>query len=122
MEETDPRPPRSYDASPRQGKESFDEILSAIDGIEQYQVIITKKNELDPYSPDRIIIKIGLEEKVIEIDDIIHSVVSKMKSYTDLTPEVEVESPKKIFDGVMEKMKGQRVVDKRGEIKKSDKK
>jgi phenylacetate-coenzyme A ligase PaaK-like adenylate-forming protein len=95
----------------------FDEILSAIDGIEEYQVIITKKNELDPYSPDRIVVKLGLEEKVIEIDEKVSHIVDRFKSYTDLTPDIELESPKKIFDRVMQKMKGERIVDKRGEIK-----
>ena len=47
----------------------FDEILSEIDDIEQYQVIIKKENEYDPYSRDVVEINIGPKRHVININD-----------------------------------------------------
>ncbi|MCD6404024.1 MAG: AMP-binding protein [Nanoarchaeota archaeon] len=95
----------------------FDEILSEIEDIEQYQVIIKKENEYDPYSRDIVEIYVGPKKHVINIEELVRMVKEKVKSYTEITPRIKIKSPSQIFEEVMGPLKGVRVIDKRERTK-----
>ena len=88
---------------------ALDELVSEVDGIKQYQVIIDRK---DPCSPDRLLILVGFENGMKDKKAVKDNLVRKVKAFTNITPKVEEESAEKIFDNVMD-FKGQRVKDKR---------
>ncbi len=91
----------------------FDEIMSEIDNINQYQVIIKKENKYDPYSRDVVEIHIGPEKHVVNAEGLVRKIKEKMKSKIEITPKVKVKSPDKIYEQVMGDLKGTRVIDKR---------
>ena len=90
----------------------FDKILSKIKGLEQYRVLITKKDKKDKYSLDEIIIEVG-PGKGVNVKALMELIERRIKAFTDITPELVRKSPLEIFNECMNKMKGVRIIDQR---------
>lgn len=72
------------------------EVLAGKPQIEEYQVIIGRKDPKDPYSPDRMVIRIAtsIEEKNTFADQI----VKEIKNISEVKPEIEFAAAKEIYN------------------------
>ena len=90
-------------------KETLEEQLTLIPGIDEFQAVLTKTDPHDPYSTDEILIKTAARaEDKAALERII---VNKIKDAIGVKPRVEFMERDQIYDG--QKMKMARVVDVR---------
>jgi len=85
--------------------------LGNLDGVIEYQIIITKKDPSDPYSLDELLVKIA-PVKGHDTASLEGEVVDKVRMAVEMTPKVEFVEMADIFN-VNTSLKAQRVVDER---------
>ncbi len=94
---------------------NFQNAIRRVEGVESFQVIITKEDEADVTSRDRVIVHVALKEGV-EAETIRAAVIKQVKIDTEISPdEVNVETPEVIEQLLFERtgLKADWVVDKR---------
>jgi phenylacetate-CoA ligase len=91
--------------------EAIKDRVVRVAGVVEYQIVVTKEDESDPYSMDRLVIRVASEGR--ERVEIEREVAAAVYQATMVTPAVEFsEDFSEIFDPLTE-FKAQRVVDKR---------
>ena len=89
------------------------EILASKPQIDEYQVIITKQDPKDPYSQDRMLIRIATQIK--EKNEFANQIVYEVKNISEVKPEIEFTEAKNIYDAEVV-TKAVRFVDRRPKI------
>jgi len=89
------------------------EILASKPQIDEYQVIITKQDPKDPYSQDRMLIRIATQIK--EKNEFANQIVYQVKNISEVKPEIEFTEAKNIYDAEVV-TKAVRFVDRRPKI------
>ncbi len=87
------------------------EELSAIQGLEEYQVVFTKEDPEDPLSLDKVVIKIAAVPGR-DRDGLVQEVTKRTRDAIEMTPEVRLVDKMEIFDPSAA-LKCQRIVDER---------
>jgi hypothetical protein len=94
---------------------NFQNAVRRVDGVESFQVIVTKEMENDVASGDRVVVyaclKAGADEEVVKAN-----ITKQVKLDTEISPdEVVIEKPEKIEQRLFERtgLKADWVVDKR---------
>jgi phenylacetate-coenzyme A ligase PaaK-like adenylate-forming protein len=91
--------------------EAIKDRVVKVHGVVEYQIIVTKQDEDDPYSMDQLVIRLACEGR--ERAEIEREVAAVVYQATMVTPVVEFsEDFSDIFDPLTE-FKAQRVIDKR---------
>jgi phenylacetate-CoA ligase len=86
------------------------EAIATIDGIEEYQIVFTKEQQDDPYSPDRLLVRVAAphhEKKRISIQ-----LFTKVVEAAEMRPVIDFVEMSEIFDPT-KALKSTRVVDLR---------
>ncbi len=84
-------------------------------GVLEYQLVVTRKVESDPLSPDRLVLRVGLGEGV---DGAAwtkregEALVLRVRNGIEVTPEIEIAERREIYDPNRD-FKARRIVDKR---------
>lgn len=86
------------------------EAIATIEGIEEYQIIFTKENEADPYSADKLVVRVAAPPD--EHERIRAQLTTKVAEAAEMRPIIEYVSMSDIFDP-NKTLKSTRVVDKR---------
>jgi len=90
--------------------ETLRDSIANIRGVTEYQIIFTKEDDKDPYSMDKLLIKIGTpdrDEKEVE-----REVIEAARQAVEMRPDVIFVPPSEIFDPTAA-LKATRVVDLR---------
>jgi phenylacetate-CoA ligase len=94
---------------------NFQNAIRRVDGVESFQVIITKEDEEDVASRDRVIVYVSVGEGV-DAETVKASITKQVKIDTEISPdEINVERPDQIEARLFERtgLKAEWVVDKR---------
>jgi phenylacetate-CoA ligase len=86
------------------------EAIATVDGIEEYQVVFTKEQRDDPYSPDRLLVRVAApadEQERVRVQ-----LVAKVAEAAEMRPVIEFVTMNEIFDP-MKTPKSTRIVDLR---------
>ncbi|MCI0481264.1 MAG: hypothetical protein L0213_06730, partial [Candidatus Dadabacteria bacterium] len=90
--------------------ETLRDAIANIKGVTEYQIVFTKEDEKDPYSMDKLLIKVGKpdrDEKEVE-----REVIEAARQAVEMRPDVIFVAHSEIFDP-MAALKATRVVDLR---------
>jgi phenylacetate-CoA ligase len=87
--------------------------LARLKELEEYQIVFTKEDLGDPYSPDKVVIKIAITLDANK-EILVQQVKQKTHRAIEITPEVMIVEKNEIFD-TTKSFKCQRVVDERPE-------
>ncbi len=84
-------------------------------GVLEYQVVVTRRVEGDPLSPDRLVLRVGLDEAVdapawAKSDG--EALRARVRGGIEVTPEIELADRREIYDPSRD-FKARRIVDKR---------
>jgi phenylacetate-CoA ligase len=93
---------------------NFTNAIRRVEGVDSFQVIVTKEDEEDVTSRDQVIVFASL--KVGEDAEVAKANITKIKIDTEISPDrIEIESPEKIEQRLFERtgLKADWVVDKR---------
>jgi len=85
--------------------------LTRLECVEEYQVVFTKENLEDPYSSDKITVRIALE-KTADQEAVSRAVKQCTQRAIEMTPEVCIVDKNDIFD-TTKALKCQRIIDER---------
>lgn len=94
---------------------NFQNAIRRVEGVESFQVVITKEDEQDVASRDRVIVYVSAREGV-EADAIKVQITKQVKIDTEISPdEIHVEQPERIEQRLFERtgLKADWVVDNR---------
>ncbi len=80
-------------------------------GVKEYQIIFTKKDLNDPYSPDELLVKIAPEED-FDRENLEREIQTKLISAVEMRPNVEFVPMQDIYDPTVA-LKAYRVIDMR---------
>jgi phenylacetate-CoA ligase len=87
------------------------EVIATVAGIDEYQIVLTKEQPEDPYSPDKLLIRVSARAQ--EQERIRQELVAKVAEAAEMRPAIEfVASMSEIFDPT-QTLKSTRVVDLR---------
>jgi phenylacetate-CoA ligase len=86
------------------------EAIATIEGIEEYQVIFTKEQQNDPYSPDRLLVRVSAPPD--EQERVRTQLVAKVSEAAEMRPVIEFVTMSEIFDPT-KALKSTRIVDLR---------
>jgi phenylacetate-coenzyme A ligase PaaK-like adenylate-forming protein len=86
------------------------EAIATVEGIEEYQIVFTKENEADPYSPDQLIVRVAAPPD--EQERIGAQLAARVAEAAEMRPAIEYAAMSDIFDP-NKTLKSTRVVDKR---------
>lgn len=84
--------------------------ISNIPGVGEYQIVVTKKDLKDPYSPDELIIRVAAKERAKA--NLERDIIDKVLLAAEMRPRVEFVELSDIFDPA-KSLKATRVVDMR---------
>jgi phenylacetate-CoA ligase len=84
--------------------------LAGVRGMVEYQLVVEKEDPDNPYSPDRLIIRLSVAGRMRQ--DLEQEVVSRVREATGIDPGVEFVQSPEIYDPTMA-LKATRFVDKR---------
>ena len=88
------------------------DFLTSTDHMQEFRVIITKQNEDDPFSLDKLLIEIASKER--DHNKLIKQIRDEVKSLTEISPEIIVRDKDDIAADLIEgSLKGNRIVDLR---------
>ncbi|MEW6619604.1 MAG: hypothetical protein AB1422_09790 [bacterium] len=88
------------------------DFLNSTSYLQEFRIVITKQNEKDIYSLDKLLIEIASKEK--DHNELIRNIKNEVKSLTEITPEVIVKDKDDISTDIIEgSLKGNRIVDLR---------
>ncbi len=90
--------------------ETLRDAIANIRGVTEYRIIFTKEDDKDPYSMDKLLIKIGTpdhDEKEVE-----REVIEAARQAVEMRPDVIFVPPSEIFDPTAA-LKATRVLDLR---------
>jgi len=85
--------------------------ITRLKGVEEYQIVFTKATPGDPYSSDKVIIKIALESAA-DKEKLVQEVREKTQHAIEMTADVCIVNKDEIFD-TTKTLKCQRVIDER---------
>lgn len=83
--------------------------LGNLRGIDEYQVVVTKKNAGDAYSMDELVVKVA-PARSYDTSFLKNEIINKVRLSVEMTPKVEFTNRDKIFD-VNTSLKAERVID-----------
>ena len=84
--------------------------LDKVDGLEEYQIVVSSEDLADPFSPDVLKVRISAREgSVAEMPDTVSGIVTKL---SNLRPKIEEAKRDEIFDPTT-MAKPKRIVDER---------
>jgi phenylacetate-coenzyme A ligase PaaK-like adenylate-forming protein len=86
------------------------EAIATIDGIEEYQIIFTKEQQDDPYSPDRLLVRVAAPHR--EKERISIQLFTKVVEAAEMRPAIDFVEMSEIFDPT-KALKSTRIVDLR---------
>jgi phenylacetate-coenzyme A ligase PaaK-like adenylate-forming protein len=86
------------------------ETLSSIDGIEEYEIIVTKAVPTDPFSEDVLLVRIACDER--QRQDLLDSVPEAVRRSQEVTPQIEF-VPADRYRGILKDYKFKRFRDER---------
>jgi len=90
--------------------ETMKSEISNIPGVAEYQIIFTKEDLKDPYSLDRLLIKVAVSDRSPE--DVARELRERILITAEMTPKIEFAKPEEIYDPT-KSLKATRVVDLR---------
>jgi len=88
--------------------------LTHLEGMEEYQVVFTKEDLKDPYSSDKVMIRVALERDA-DKDAVFKAIKQKTRKAIEMTPEISIVDKNEIFD-TTRTSKCQRIIDERSEL------
>ena len=83
-------------------------------GVAEYQIVFTKEDPNDPYSMDKLVVRIAPSGEV-PLEELREKIVDATFRAVEMRPEVEFTTPEKIFDTAVS-LKAARIVDKRPQV------
>ncbi|MHA1595905.1 MAG: phenylacetate--CoA ligase family protein [Candidatus Baldrarchaeia archaeon] len=93
----------------------LNDTIENIKGIAEYQVVITKEDPKDPYSMDKVIIRVAPTGER-DVEDLKAEILDKVFKAIEMRPEIVIEpSPYAIYDPRVS-LKATRIVDKRPKV------
>ncbi|NPV59890.1 MAG: phenylacetate--CoA ligase family protein [Actinobacteria bacterium] len=84
--------------------------LAGVKGVVEYQLVVEKEDPGNPYSPDRLIIRMSVAGRMRQ--DLEEEVVAKVREATNITPLIHFVQSPEIYDPTMV-LKATRFLDKR---------
>ena len=84
--------------------------LAGVKGVVEYQLVVEKEDPGNPYSPDRLIIRMSVAGRMRQ--DLEEEVVAKVREATDITPLIQFVQSPEIYDPTMV-LKATRFLDRR---------
>ena len=94
---------------------NFQNAIRRVDGVDSFQVIVTKEDETDIAGRDRVIVYICIKEGV-DVEVVKAEITKQIKIDTEISPdEINIEEPEKIEERLFERtgLKADWVVDQR---------
>lgn len=94
---------------------NFQNAIRRVDGVDSFQVIVTKEDETDIAGRDRVIVYICIKEGV-DVEVVKAEITKQVKINTEISPdEINIEEPEKIEQRLFERtgLKADWVVDQR---------
>lgn len=91
--------------------ETMRDAVANTSGVIEYQFVVTKEKEDDPYSMDLLKLRVAAD-KGVDLVNMEKSLKEKVKKAVELTPKIEFVSPSEIFDPGAT-LKATRIVDER---------
>jgi len=89
------------------------EVLASKPQVEEYQVIVTKQDPQDPYSQDRMVIRLATQ--IPERNTLANQIINEVKNASEVKPEIEFTEAKEIYDAEVV-TKAIRFVDQRPKV------
>ncbi len=89
------------------------EVLASKPQIEEYQVIVTKQDPRDPYSQDRMVIRVATQ--IPERNALANQIINEIKNVSEVKPEIEFAEAKEIYNAEVV-TKAIRFVDQRRKV------
>ncbi len=90
--------------------ETMKSEIANVPGVAEYQIIFTKEDLNDPYSLDRLLIKVAVSER--NPDLVAKEIRERILITAEMTPKVEIAKPEEIYDPT-KTLKATRVIDLR---------
>jgi len=90
--------------------ETMKSEISNVPGVAEYQIIFTKEDLKDPYSSDKLLVKVAVSDRKPE--DVAKEIRERILLTAEMTPKVEVVKAEEIYDPT-KTLKATRVVDLR---------
>ncbi|MGH7805155.1 MAG: phenylacetate--CoA ligase family protein, partial [Candidatus Binatia bacterium] len=84
-------------------------------GVLEYQLVATRKVESDPLSPDRLVLRVGLDESVDAAEWARgegEALRARVRNGIEVTPDIELADRREIYEPTRD-FKARRIVDKR---------
>jgi len=88
----------------------IEEILTHCSDIEEYQIVLKRANEGDPFSPEKMVLRLASQRE--DAESLRRFLEQEVKRAVDITPEIEIVSREAIFDPDRS-MKAVRLIDLR---------
>ena len=88
------------------------EAIATIDGIDEYQIIFTKENLEDPYSLDKLVVRIATSTHEAAREQLVEALRQRMQEAAEMRPVIEFAQMSEIFDP-SKTLKSTRVIDLR---------
>lgn len=86
------------------------EVMANIPEVEEYQIVIEKEDRHDPYSPDRMLIRVAARTN--DREALVRVIINGIKNACEIKPDIEFTEPQKIYDAASA-AKARRIVDLR---------
>lgn len=90
--------------------DALKEAISSVEGVEEYQIVFTKEQQDDPYSGDKLLIRVASQPN--EQERVKTQIAAKVAEAAEMRPTIEFAGMSDIFDPT-KTLKSTRVVDMR---------
>ncbi len=90
--------------------DAIKEAISSVEGVEEYQIVFTKEQQDDPYSGDKLLIRVASQPS--EQERVKTQITTKVAEAAEMRPAIEFAGMSDIFDPT-KTLKSTRVVDLR---------